>query len=186
MGKKFFMMVLLAALIAVPFTSVASACNASYEAPPNFEDLLFEGDLKFDYGSTYSLGLVSYSLDLLGLLTVSDVDKPLGKLGKLSLNASKTSPSTYDGHWVFLPSGYCGCCGCELGTFDLSLNSSGEVSFILQGFNEVLGIEGEQRTIFGSLEGGDGNTFTGSMVPIPGAVLLFGSGLLGLICIRRK
>jgi len=177
MVKNFFiLLVILAAFIALPFTSVASI----HQASPDSESLVFEGELKFDYGSCYSLGLLSYPLDLLGWLTVFDVDK---SLGNLSLNATETSPDTYKGHWVFFSSG-CGCCGCELGLFDL-FQDSGEVSFILDGFPEVLGLEGDQMVVSGLLKD-DGISFSGSMVPIPGALLLFGSGLLGLICIRRK
>ncbi|MBL0717197.1 MAG: hypothetical protein JJV89_04020, partial [Desulfosarcina sp.] len=60
---------------------------------------------------------------------------------------------------------------------------SGNVNLTLNGLNKVLGKEGEQMLISGSL---DGSMFSGSMVPIPGPLRLFGSGLLGLICIRRK
>ena len=186
MGKKFFMKMLLVALfIALPFTSVASAC---LELPDSedlvFEGLLFEGELMFDFGGCYFIGQSSYPLDLHGLLEVSDREDRI--LGDLHLDAQKISEDTYKGDWSFFPSRSdcsgccCGCCcGCDLGLFELSRNSEGEVSFILNRFLEV-----DQMIVSGLID--DDNIFNGSMVPIPGALLLFGSGLLGLICIRRK
>ena len=181
MGKKFFMKMLLVALfIAVPFTSVASTAGVD-----------FDGPIYCGLDGLYYLGpIAAYPLNVNGLLEVSADDITLGKitLGKLIINAQKTSifeetwDGTYYGHWIFTPS------ASEL-AYDWGIMSSlsgcgsGVVNFILDGFPELLGMTGDQMIVSGSM--GDGG-FNGSMVPIPGALLLFGSGLLGLICIRRK
>ncbi len=180
MGKKFFMKMLLVALfIAVPFTCVATTTTTNVDFDPTlgFE---FDGTIKFDLDGLYYWGQIGYPLNVLGVLEVYKDDS---LLGELSLNAQKTSIENWDGtsyigHWVFDPLG----CGCDykLGLLtDLEFfRDSGDVSFILEGFNE-----GGSIDVTGSWAGG---SFSGSMVPIPGALLLFGSGVLGLICIRRK
>ena len=174
MVKKFFMMaLLLAVFVALPFTSVTSASVAE-----------FDGEIYCDLDGLYYLGPIAYPLNVLGLLDVSEGGL---LLGTLSINAQKTSihedwDETYIGHWAFYPedseSGY------ELGIISsLSGCDLEMLSFTLDGSSEVLGLEGDQMVVCGSMYG---NTFSGSMVPIPGALLLFGSGLLSLICIRRK
>ena len=178
MGKKFFMKMLLVALfIAVPFTSVATTTNVDFDPTSGFE---FDGDIEFDLDGIYYLGQIGYPLNVLGVLKVYKGDL---LLGDLSLNAQKTSIENWDGtsyvgHWIFDPLG----CGCDskLGLLtDLDFfRDLGDVGFMLEGFDE-----GESIDVAGSWADG---SFTGSMVPIPGALLLFGSGVLGLICIRRK
>ncbi len=176
MCKKFFMKILLVALfISVPLAGVTSASNSN--------DLLFEGEFHCDLDGLYYLGPIAYPLNVLGLLEVSEAGLILGDL---SINAQKTSihedwDGTYIGHWVFTTEG-------SEPSYDMGIISSlgcadGVVSFILNGFPDLLGLEGEQAEVSGSM---DDNMFSGTMVPIPGTLLLFGSGLLGLICIRRK
>jgi hypothetical protein len=185
MGKKFFTtMLLLVLFIGMPFTN---ATSASQQIPPDSEGLVVTGNLIFDLDGLYFLGPIGYPLNVLGLLEISEGDSILGAL---SINAQKTSVNedwdgAYIGHWGFAPSG----CGYDV---ELGLLTSlelfkdlGQVNFTLNGLNEVLGREGEEILISGSL-GEDGVSFSGSMVPIPGALLLFGSGLLGLVYIRRR
>ena len=177
MCKKFFIMaLLLAVFIAMPLTSMASTISSSN----NFEDLEFKGEFQFDLNGFYYIGPIKYPLNVLGSLDVSNGDSTLGKL---SINAQKDLVNkTYFGHWMFLPSGYeCGCCGFDykLGMLtDFKIQDSGEIGFTLEGFNE-----GEQLDLTGLWDEG---SFSSSTVPIPGALLLFGSGLLSLICIRKK
>ena len=177
MCKKFFMKMLLVSLfIAVPFASVTSASD--------YDPLLFEGEFYCDLDALYYLGPIAYPLNVLGLLEVSEAGLILGDL---SINAQKTSidentwDGTYIGHWVFSPEG--SEPSYEMGIISGLECNEGVVSFILNGFTELWGLEGEQVEVSGSM---DDNMFSGTMVPIRGALLLFGSGLLGLICIRRK
>ncbi len=177
MCKKFFIkMLLLALFISVPLAGVTSAAD--------FDDLLFEGEFYCDLDGLYYVGGIAYPLNVLGLLEVSEAGLILGDL---SINAQKTSfdentwDGTYIGHWVFIFEG--SEPAYEMGIISGLGCDSEVVSFVLNGFPDLLGLEGEQMEISGSL---DGNMFSGTMVPIPGALLLFGSGLLGLICIRRK
>ena len=148
-----------------------------------FTDLVFEGDFQFDLNGMYYVYGIGYPLNVLGHLEVFDND---GKLGDLSLNGQKNYPGgewdeTYFGHWVFDPVG----CGCdyEIGIFPDLSQYDNMLGFTLSGFNDVLGITGEIPMIEGSL---DGNNFNGSPVPIPASVLLFGSGLIGLVGLKRR
>ena len=108
-------------------------------------------------------------------------------VGYLSVTGQKNLPAgewdgTYFGHWAFDPEG----CGCdyEIGIFsDLSQFEAGMLGFTLLDFNDALGISEEIPRIVGSLEG---DNFKGSPVPIPTSVLLLGSGLIGLVGLKRR
>ncbi|MBL0699635.1 MAG: hypothetical protein JJV92_01985, partial [Desulfosarcina sp.] len=161
MGKKFLIkMLLLSLFIVIPLTNVTYASLL----PPDSEGLVFEGKLKFDLDGLYFLGPIGYPLKALGLLEVSEGGLIIGDL---SINAQKTSinkdwdgayinknwDGTYIGHWVFDP---VGCeCDFELGLLtSLELfQDSGNVNLTLNGLNKVLGKEGEQMLISGSLDG---------------------------------
>jgi len=148
-----------------------------------FTDLVFEGDVQFDLNGMYYVYGIGYPLNVLADLTVLDGEE---KLGDLSLNGQKNFPDgSYFGHWAFDPvdpMGY--CCDYEIGILpDLSQNEEGMLGFTLTGFNDVLGIEENIPEIVGSLKD---NNFAGSPVPIPTTLLLLGSGLLGIVGLRRK
>lgn len=155
-----------------------------------FTDLVFEGDVQFDLNGMYYVYGIGYPLNVLGHLEVSDNDD---KLGDLSLNGQKNYPGgewdgSYFGHWAFDPvdpMGY--CCDYEIGILpDLSqFQEQGQdmLEFTLMGFNEVLGILEELPEIVGLLED---KGFEGSPIPIGSTLLLLGSGLLGIVGLRRK
>jgi len=150
-------------------------------------DLVFEGNFQFDRNGMYYVYGIGYPLNVLGHLMVLDGEE---KLGDISLNGQKNYPGgewdgTYFGHWAFEPVG----CGCdyEIGVFpDLAqFQEQGQdmLGFTLTEFNEVSGIEEEFPRIVGSL---DGDHFEGSPIPIGSTLLLLGSGLLGIVGLRRK
>jgi len=150
-------------------------------------DLVFEGDFQFDLNGMYYVYRIGYPLNVLGHLMVLDGEE---KLGDISLNGQKNYPGgewdgTYFGHWAFDPVG----CGCdyEIGVFpDLAqFQEQGQdmLGFTLTEFNEVLSIPEELPKIVGLLEG---KHFEGSPIPIGSTLLLLGSGLLGIVGLRRK
>ena len=160
------------------------AFAGSSRASPSVLDITFEGNFLFDLNGTYSVFGIHYPLNVLGHLEVFEDDE---KLGDLTLNGQKNLPhghwdGAYFGHWIFDPTGV----GCDyvVGILsDLSHIGSDMLGFTLLGFNEALGITEEVPRIVGSLEGND---FQGAPVPIPTTLLLLGSGLFGLIGLRRR
>lgn len=153
------------------------------------EDLLFEGDFLFDLDGAYFVYGIGFPLNVLGSLEVfsKEEEEEKEKLGNLSVTGQKNLPlgewdGTYFGHWAFDPTE--GDSGYEIGIFsDLSQFGGNMLGFTLEGFNEALGIPDEIPRIVGSL---DGENFEGSPVPIPASVLLFGSGLIGFIGLKRR
>lgn len=163
------------------FSGSSIACLES----PDFEDLVFEGEFLFDVDGTYSVYGIGYPLNVLGALEVFGNEE---KLGNLSLNGQKNRPvggwdGTYFGHWAFHPEGESPWV-YEIGVFsDMSLFGENMLGFTLIAFNEALGITEEIPRIEGSLEG---DNFEGSPVPLPPSVLLFGSGLIGFVGLKRR
>ena len=166
-------------IMALSWSAIASPASVY----PNIEDLLFRGDFLSDLDGTYSVYGISYPLNVLGHLEVLSNEE---KLGDLSLNGQKNLPSgewdgKYFGHWAFDP---LGSHDYEIGVFnDLSQFGTGMLGFTLLDFNDTMGIPGETTRIVGTLEG---DHFEGSVVPIPTTLLLLGSGLIGLIGLRRR
>ena len=168
--------------------SLAQAAPASLVLNP--ADLVFEGILHFDLYGMYYVGPIGLPLNVTGDLDV--LDKTEGKLGDLFLFGQENCPGgegngTYFGHWTFHSVGG-GANEWEMGSFpDLGPYQQQEdkLAFTLPGFNEVLGIPQEIPRIVGSLAP-DGKSFEGAPIPIPGTVLLLGSGLLALMGLRRK
>ena len=153
-----------------------------------FTDLVFEGDFQFDLNGMYYVYGIGYPLNVFGHLEVSNNDE---KLGDISLNGQKNYPGgewdgTYFGHWSFHPESE-PVWICEIGIFpDLAQFQEQDedmLGFTLVAFNEVLGIPEYIPEIVGSLKD---NNFAGSPVPIPTTLLLLGSGLLGIVGLRRK
>ena len=174
------------AFLAMP---LAKAASASLDPA----DLSFEGNFLFDKNGWYFVYGVAYPLNVLGVLTVFDINDPDNPLGDLTLQGQKNCPpnkgwdETYFGHWLFhsacdLPNIY------EIGLFPdlLQFEQQGEamLEFTLSGFNDALGIPDDIPKIVGSL---DGNNFTGSPIPIPNTLLLLlVPGLIGILGFKRR
>lgn len=179
--KKFVILFVILFFMAFPVLTKAAFVPADH----NFGDLFFEGEFLFDINGIYFFCGIGYPLNVLGSIEVLGNDE---KLGDLSLNGQKSYPNgewdgTYFGHWSFSPV-ESGPTEYEIGIFsDLHRFDPNNLSFILYGFNDVLGIQGELPPIIGTLEGGD---FKGSPVPIPTTLLLLGSGLIGIISFKRR
>ena len=158
-------------------------------APLDFEDLFFDGDFLFDINGTYSCGIFNIPLNVSGSLKVSSGEGE-EELGNLKVMGQKNLrdgvwDGTYFGDWVYYPVG-CNFCDYEIGILsDVSQFGENMLRFTLDGFNEALGEEypDEIPRIEGSL-GDEG--FKGSPVPLPASVLLFGSGLIGFIGLKRR
>jgi hypothetical protein len=176
--KKVILVFWALAFLVVPFAPPVSACLVP-------ADLVFEGDFYFDLDGLYYVGGIGLPLNVMGDLNVYDNSEKLGDLFLFGQeNSTKEDGETYFGHWVFYP-----VCGgayeWEMGTFpDLSVFDEGKkLEFTLSDFNEALGMPEEIPKIVGSL---DGSKFEGTPIPIPPTLLLLGSGLLGVMVLRRR
>lgn len=153
-----------------------------------FTDLVFEGDFQFDKNGMYSVYGIGYPLNVLGHLEVFDNDD---KLGDISLNGQKNYPGgewdgTYFGHWAFKPVGSSSQIGILPDLSQFQEQDEDMLGFTLVGLNKVLGIPEQIPKIIGSYPPEEGEPFVGHPIPIGSTLLLLGSGLLGIVGLRRK
>ena len=135
--------------------------NARLATPAEFDDLFDAAGITYD-----------------GSETASDAFTIGG-----TLNISSNSGGTYDNGVLQ------GKLGPTLGTTETWIWSDPDGSTNITGTRDYLRLEGNVATIrqsTGQPPLGQLGWMIVSEVPIPGAVWLLGSGLLGLLCLRRK
>ena len=156
---------------------------SSVPSLPSYDDVSlfsFEGEMEFDLNGMYYILGAGQPLNVRGLLDVMYNDE---EIGTLRFMAQKSSPpvGSYIGDWAFVPNG--DCMLCANWEFLTLTRIEDTVTFTLAGFDSIPGVFGELPMVSGSFEGGH---FEGSPVPVPAPLLLLGSGIFGIIGLRRR
>ena len=179
--KKGLIVLLVAFSMLITFSIQGFASQVS--TLPAYDDInafSFEGEIEFDLNGMYYILGAGFPLNVRGLLDVMYNDE---EIGTLRFYGQENSPpaGSYIGDWAFVPTGE--CWECTNWEFLTLKRTEDTVEFTLAGFNSIPGVHEELPMVSGSLEGGH---FEGRPVPVPAPLLLLGSGIFGIIGLRRR